>query len=166
MMRKFMLATTSTLALSLATMGLGYAQVSGDANAPTSPTAPAPPSNMPATPGAQTPGGQGAQPYQGAQGAMNTQGTQAKQGTQGAMNTQGMQPDQNTQAATNAVTPDRSQLKQAQQQLRSAGLYKGRIDGQMGPRTRQAVIAFQQQHNLSTTGRLDQQTMAALQSGG
>jgi peptidoglycan hydrolase-like protein with peptidoglycan-binding domain len=56
----------------------------------------------------------------------------------------------------------RTQLRQVQQELKSAGLYKGRIDGLMGPQTRHAVAQFQQQNGLRQTGRLDRQTLAAL----
>ena len=69
-------------------------------------------------------------------------------------------PPQSTQSET-AVAE--SQVKQAQQQLKSAGLYKGTVDGKMGTDTQQAIEQFQQQHGLVATGTLDEQTMAALQ---
>ena len=56
-----------------------------------------------------------------------------------------------------------SQVKQAQQQLKAAGLYKGAADGKMGSDTQQAIEQFQQKHGLPATGTLDEQTMAALQ---
>ena len=56
------------------------------------------------------------------------------------------------------------QIKDAQHQLKSAGLYKGSADGQMGPATKEAIQKFQQQHGLQATGALDEQTLAALQS--
>jgi len=67
---------------------------------------------------------------------------------------------QSTQSET--AVPE-SQVKQAQQQLKSAGLYKGTVDGKMGTDTQQAIEQFQQQHGLVATGTLDEQTMAALQ---
>ena len=67
---------------------------------------------------------------------------------------------QSTQSET--AVPE-SQVKQAQQQLKSAGLYKGTVDGKMGTDTQQAIAQFQQQHGLVATGTLDEQTMAALQ---
>jgi peptidoglycan hydrolase-like protein with peptidoglycan-binding domain len=67
-------------------------------------------------------------------------------------------PPQSTQSAV----PE-SQVKQAQQQLKSAGLYKGTVDGKMGTDTQQAIEQFQQKHGLPATGTLDEQTMAALQ---
>jgi hypothetical protein len=164
-MRKLMLASVSTLAMSLAGLGLAYAQAPSDSAAPTTSTTPAPPSSMPATPGTQTPSTQSNQATpsdQGAQGAMNAPGQGTDQNSQGAMNTPGMQANPNMSAE---ATPSRTQLRQAQQQLRADGLYKGRIDGRMGPRTRRAVLAFQQQHNLNATGTLDQQTIDAMQNG-
>jgi peptidoglycan hydrolase-like protein with peptidoglycan-binding domain len=72
-------------------------------------------------------------------------------------------PPQNTQSETSSVAGSESQVKQAQQQLKSAGLYKGAVDGKMGSDTQQAIEKFQQTHGLPATGTLDEQTMAALQ---
>ena len=54
------------------------------------------------------------------------------------------------------------QIKQAQQKLQAEGLYKGKIDGIAGAKTKQALLQYQKQHNLAQTGTLDQRTMAAL----
>jgi peptidoglycan hydrolase-like protein with peptidoglycan-binding domain len=70
-------------------------------------------------------------------------------------------PPQSTQSET--AVPE-TQVKQAQQQLKAAGLYKGAVDGKMGTDTQQAIEQFQQAHGLVATGTLDEQTMAALQS--
>ena len=70
-------------------------------------------------------------------------------------------PPQSTQSET--AVPE-IQVKQAQQQLKGAGLYKGAVDGKMGTDTQQAIEQFQQAHGLVATGTLDEQTMAALQS--
>jgi peptidoglycan hydrolase-like protein with peptidoglycan-binding domain len=72
-------------------------------------------------------------------------------------------PQQSTQSATSPATVSESQIKQAQQQLKSAGLYKGAVDGKLGTDTQQAIEQFQQQHGLLATGTLDEQTLAALQ---
>jgi peptidoglycan hydrolase-like protein with peptidoglycan-binding domain len=69
-------------------------------------------------------------------------------------------PPQSTLSDT--AVPE-SQVKQAQQQLKSAGLYKGAVDGKMGTDTQQAIEQFQQQHGLPATGTLDERTIAALQ---
>lgn len=167
-MKKLMLATVSSLALGLAGIGVGYAQTPANTgmNPPSTTTPATPNAQNPVSPqdqGSQanqaTPGVQGTQPDQSTQGAMNTQGMQNGQGMQNDQSMQG-NADMSAQAA-----PSRTELRQAQQQLRAEGLYRGRIDGRTGPRTRQAIMAFQQQHNLNATGTLDQQTLQALQSG-
>jgi Putative peptidoglycan binding domain len=53
-------------------------------------------------------------------------------------------------------------LRRAQGKLRGAGLYRGGIDGAMGPGTQAAIIAWQQQENIPVTGLLDQQTLQSL----
>ena len=74
-----------------------------------------------------------------------------------------------TQSGTTTATPaspvlaSEDQIKQAQQHLKNAGIYKGTVDGEMGAETKQAIQQFQQQHGLSATGNLDQQTMAAIE---
>jgi peptidoglycan hydrolase-like protein with peptidoglycan-binding domain len=72
-------------------------------------------------------------------------------------------PPQSTQSQTSPVAPSETQVKQAQQQLKSAGLYKGSVDGKLGSDTQQAIEQFQQKHGLTVTGTLDEQTMSALQ---
>ncbi|MBV8099627.1 MAG: peptidoglycan-binding protein [Verrucomicrobia bacterium] len=59
-----------------------------------------------------------------------------------------------------------SEIKQAQQQLRDQGLYNGKIDGVMGPQTKQALQQFQQKNGLPVTATLDQQTMDKLSGAG
>jgi putative peptidoglycan binding protein len=60
-------------------------------------------------------------------------------------------------------TPD--QVRQAQEQLKSAGLYNGPTDGMMDPDTRAALARFQQQNGLRRTETLDQQTLARMNTG-
>lgn len=50
----------------------------------------------------------------------------------------------------------------AQQRLSELGYSPGPIDGLMGTRTRQALVAFQSQRGLPTTGELDTRTLQAL----
>jgi peptidoglycan hydrolase-like protein with peptidoglycan-binding domain len=52
--------------------------------------------------------------------------------------------------------------RQAQQALASRGYNPGPADGVMGERTRQATMDFQRANNIEPSGRLDSQTMAAL----
>ena len=56
------------------------------------------------------------------------------------------------------------EVQQVQQQLQTAGLYRGAVDGQMGPETRRAISQFQRQRGLRSTGVLNQQTLSALSS--
>jgi peptidoglycan hydrolase-like protein with peptidoglycan-binding domain len=58
------------------------------------------------------------------------------------------------------------EIKRAQEQLRDQGLYNGKIDGVMGPETKQALQQFQQKNGLPVTATLDQQTMDKLSGGG
>jgi rare lipoprotein A len=52
-----------------------------------------------------------------------------------------------------ALTPD--EVKQAQEALKMEGLHPGPIDGVVGPRTRQALRAYQARAGLPQTGVLD-----------
>ena len=53
-------------------------------------------------------------------------------------------------------------VKKVQQALKDKGQDPGAIDGILGPRTKEALKAFQQQQGLSATGALDNQTKEAL----
>ena len=60
----------------------------------------------------------------------------------------------------------RSEIQQAQQQLKSQGLYRGTADGVMGPETQTALRAFQRQNGLPQSAELDQQTSTRLSGSG
>ncbi len=60
-----------------------------------------------------------------------------------------------------AILPDLD-LRAAQVALTYLGLDPGPVDGLLGRRTRSALIEFQQQHALPTSGELDETTAAAL----
>lgn len=49
-------------------------------------------------------------------------------------------------------------VKEAQTELRNEDLYRGDIDGIIGPKTRAALRSYQQRQGLSVTGRLDPPT--------
>ena len=53
-------------------------------------------------------------------------------------------------------------VKRLQERLQELGYYSGKIDGDYGKGTRNAVIAFQRQHGLDADGIAGQQTQAAL----
>jgi peptidoglycan hydrolase-like protein with peptidoglycan-binding domain len=57
------------------------------------------------------------------------------------------------------------EVKQAQQQLKAQGLYKGPIDGMAGPEMQRALARYQQQNGLRQTATLDEQTMGRLGGG-
>jgi peptidoglycan hydrolase-like protein with peptidoglycan-binding domain len=56
------------------------------------------------------------------------------------------------------------EIRQTQQALKDKGFDPGPIDGQMGPRTRAALIDYQMREKLTATGRLDSKTKEQLLS--
>ena len=56
-------------------------------------------------------------------------------------------------------------ISQAQQALNDQGFDAGPVDGKFGPQTQAAVKKFQASKSLTQTGKLDQQTLAALNTG-
>jgi len=67
--------------------------------------------------------------------------------------------------AMNGGHVSRDEAKQAQQALKAENLYHGKIDGIVGPQTKQALAQFQKQEGLKQTSSLDQATMQALDHG-
>jgi peptidoglycan hydrolase-like protein with peptidoglycan-binding domain len=65
-----------------------------------------------------------------------------------------------SQASGQAQSPE--VVKQVQKQLNDKGYEVGAADGQAGPKTQAGLKKFQEKENLSATGRIDQQTLAAL----
>jgi len=53
-------------------------------------------------------------------------------------------------------------IRKAQQALMNKGHNPGSVDGVMGPRTREAIKAFQSANGLTETGKLDAQTAEKL----
>jgi len=58
-----------------------------------------------------------------------------------------------------------SMVRDIQTQLSSRGYDVGPIDGMWGSHTRQALMAFQRDQNMRASGRIDRNTLAALNSG-
>jgi hypothetical protein len=56
----------------------------------------------------------------------------------------------------------RGAVRQAQEQLREQGLYRGADDGVIGSGTRRAVAQFQRRNGLRATGSLDEETLSRL----
>jgi peptidoglycan hydrolase-like protein with peptidoglycan-binding domain len=56
------------------------------------------------------------------------------------------------------------QIKEAQEGLAKAGLYKGKPTGQFNADTRKALKKYQKQNKLPVTGRLDNEVLSKLKS--
>lgn len=57
-----------------------------------------------------------------------------------------------------------SEVVAAQSVLKRQGLYHGRVDGKIGPKTKAAIAKFQKENGLHQTARLDRRTMHELLS--
>lgn len=66
-----------------------------------------------------------------------------------------------TESATGIVL-DKPTPKNIQQALKNAGLYSGKIDGTIGPKTKKAIAAFQSQNGLKADGKVGPKTWKAL----
>ena len=53
-------------------------------------------------------------------------------------------------------------IKQLQQTLKVAGFDPGAIDGKVGPKTKEAIMAFQKKHQLKVDGKVGFKTLSAL----
>jgi peptidoglycan hydrolase-like protein with peptidoglycan-binding domain len=60
-----------------------------------------------------------------------------------------------------ALNLSSDEIRQVQTVLRERG-FSVEVDGTLGPRTNQAIIAFQRQQGFQTSGRIDNQTITAL----
>jgi rare lipoprotein A len=69
-------------------------------------------------------------------------------------------PEEPPAAPAPARTED--QIKQAQEALKVEGFHPGPVDGVVGPRTRQALRAYQAREGLPQTGGLDEATFHRL----
>jgi peptidoglycan hydrolase-like protein with peptidoglycan-binding domain len=63
-----------------------------------------------------------------------------------------------------SATPDldRGGVRAVQNSLRAKGFDPGRIDGVVGPLTREAIKAFQSRYGMKPTGAVDNQLLFAL----
>jgi len=61
-----------------------------------------------------------------------------------------------------AASLTKDDVRQAQLELRNMGLYKGSLDGVVGPESKRGLEQFQKNNGLDRTARLDGQTMVAL----
>jgi peptidoglycan hydrolase-like protein with peptidoglycan-binding domain len=53
-------------------------------------------------------------------------------------------------------------IKKVQETLRDKGYYSGKIDGRIGPQTREGIRQYQKSENLPVTGHLDAETSGKL----
>lgn len=67
-------------------------------------------------------------------------------------------------AAAHHATWTKDQVKEAQEGLIKAGLYKGKATGVFNADTRKALRDFQKKNNLPATGKLNDSTLAKLKS--
>jgi peptidoglycan hydrolase-like protein with peptidoglycan-binding domain len=67
-------------------------------------------------------------------------------------------------SSTSSVALDLSEpeIRELQQVLIDRGYYQGRVDGLIGPETREALISFQRKEGFEATGRIDNRTVSAL----
>ena len=65
----------------------------------------------------------------------------------------------NPSSATASIKPTTKEIQQA---LKNAGVYQGKVDGRFGPRTREAIRAFQRTSGLKVDGLVGKQTWAKL----
>ena len=59
-------------------------------------------------------------------------------------------------------TPNADQVSKAQEALKNDGIYSGPVDGRISQDTREAIRSFQQSHQLSMTGTIDDETARQL----
>lgn len=65
---------------------------------------------------------------------------------------------------TVAISNEKPTNKNIQQALKNAGLYSGKVDGSIGPKTKSAIEAFQSQNGLKADGKVGPKTWKALSS--
>ncbi|NLE64920.1 MAG: peptidoglycan-binding protein [Elusimicrobia bacterium] len=56
------------------------------------------------------------------------------------------------------------EVKTVQKALKNAGFYEGAIDGKIGPRTKNAIAAFQKQHGLTADGIVGKKTWSEMKT--
>lgn len=66
--------------------------------------------------------------------------------------------------SSQAVTSEKPTVENIQQALKNAGLYIGKIDGKLGPKTKKAIEEFQKQNNLKADGKVGPKTWDKLKA--
>ena len=65
-----------------------------------------------------------------------------------------------------AMNIGQAEIREIQIELNRMGFNVGEPDGRLGPRTKEALMAFQHQKGFNATGEIDRETFAALRSEG
>jgi len=149
-MRRMILAMTSVIALGLAGAGTGYAQSNATGPTPAAPSATTPTTLIRATPQA----GATTQPDATTQPAMPSASQSINANQPYAAGT--------TPSPSGAANVSGGEVRQAQQKLQQDHLYRGTIDGRVGPEMQQALQQYQQKNGLPVTATLDQGTLNSL----
>jgi peptidoglycan hydrolase-like protein with peptidoglycan-binding domain len=162
-MRTLILATASAIALGVAGASPIYAQ-STDTNAGGNPALAAPSTTQSPSTGTMQP----ATPQAGS--TIQETNPSATSGNNPSMSG-ASQPNNSDMASASQSSTDwprisRNDVEQIQQKLQQEGLYRGKIDGLVGPGTQQALRAYQGQHGLPVTATLDPETLNSLNAGG
>ncbi|MBN9509662.1 MAG: peptidoglycan-binding protein [Alphaproteobacteria bacterium] len=71
-------------------------------------------------------------------------------------------PQQQPQAPPRPIRLGPAAMRNVQGRLQALGFYHGAVDGLWGPATQEAITAFQRDHDLNVTGRLDPATVSAM----
>ncbi len=70
--------------------------------------------------------------------------------------------DSTSMELSGSVVSDKPTNKDIQQALQNAGIYKGSIDGNIGPKSKKAIRDFQIQNGLSADGKVGSRTWKKL----
>lgn len=71
-------------------------------------------------------------------------------------------PSEVTTTTTTTVDFKSISVQQIQQALKNANLYDGKIDGSLGPKTKNAIMQFQEQNGLNADGKVGPKTWVKL----
>jgi murein L,D-transpeptidase YcbB/YkuD len=69
-----------------------------------------------------------------------------------------------TGAASTTVAPEKPSIMDIQKALKNAGLYTGKVDGTLGPKTKKAIEEFQKQNKLKADGKVGPKTWEKLKT--
>ena len=69
-----------------------------------------------------------------------------------------------SKSSSKSMTWTTDQIKEAQEGLAKAGLYKGKVTGQFNADTRKALKKYQKENKLPVTGRLNDSILSKLKS--